>query len=72
MPKSRLAIQVKDRNVTRPDVQQLVGATSGKDEQETTLIFECEGFTRHAKDEAERIYNEKGREVKFWKIIDRR
>lgn len=65
MAKTRIAVQVKNRKVGSPDVQQLAGATSGEHGPDTIAVFESEGVSSQGKKEAERIESKTGMKFRF-------
>jgi len=71
MAKTRIVVQVKNRKVGRPDVQQLAGATIREHGPDTVLVFESEGVTPQGKEEAKRIESDTGMKSRFLNILGR-
>lgn len=68
MAERTIAVQVKDKKVGAPDVQQFAGATIGKHTSDTSLIFDSKGYSSEAKKEAKRIEKDTDVKIKFWNI----
>jgi hypothetical protein len=66
MPKSRIYWQFKNTQVTRPDVDQLLGAVIGKlSVDDIEYVFPCKSVSRDAIKRANELYETEGIKITF-------